>query len=71
MTRLLSLVLSIPPRSYDDRKVSGQCARRGCEAECQEEHLLCAGHADEHRARNRKTMKRTRRWRRVQGRLWG
>jgi hypothetical protein len=70
MTRLLSLVLSIPPRSYDDRK-GNTCTRKGCHRECQDDHLQCAEHQADHRARNRKTMKRTRRWKRVQGRLWG
>jgi hypothetical protein len=70
MTRLLSLVLSIPPRSYDDRKVSGRCARRGCEAECQEDHLLCPVCAELHRLANAKSMSRLRRYRRLQATLW-
>lgn len=51
---------------YMQRKLSGVCVRSGCSTPAQDDHLLCERHAQDHRARNRKSMKRTRRSKRVQ-----
>lgn len=69
----LSLVPSsapAPARTYQERKVSGECVYRGCPEPCQDGHLMCETHAGKHRERNRKHMRIARKLRRVQMRLW-
>lgn len=47
-----------------------KCVRVGCERKPGDAHLLCDECAEDHRGRNRKAMKRTRAWRRLQMTLW-
>jgi hypothetical protein len=39
--------------TYQERKLSERCTRRGCSSEPSEDHLMCPRHRDEHRERNR------------------
>lgn len=45
-----------------------KCVRVGCERKPGDAHLLCDEHAEEHRERNARVMRRTRMFRKVQ--LW-
>lgn len=51
---------------YETRKVAQQCTYPGCLEEPADGNGQCIGHRDDHRARNRKCMRRARAYQRAQ-----